>query len=607
MSLGPALLVAALLAASTGPDLASEAFAHGDYARAEALALEQVQGPHPGAALYLAGLARFRRGEAAGALQLLDQSWSAPDRPDAGQWRFNRGSCLYELGRFAEAESEYLEAARLDVPLAAVSLIDAGFAALDADAPDRASALAERAGAIATPATQALLDDLRGQIAAAALARETEYYRAGLASFDAGEFAAAREKFLAAAALAPRDGRCRIMSGASALQLGARAEARADLELALSLELRPEEARIARDYLDELAAGMAARGTGWSASAQLAAGFDSNALQTGFLEPNEFPGANSTASPSAFATASLGLAFRARPSQRLFAELDYGFDQLVYAAPDASDRSLQQHALLGSLELSLRDDLRAGLSLGGQLSFTGLDQFRLLQINGLTALWAELDESERFTSRLAVGFEPKWAPAEFDYLGGDRFDAAITEELHAGRASATIGYRFRAELLGIAQQAVPLPPPPSPPPCMAGCTLTLIDPFGYTSNTLWMEGRASPWERWSFELSFGAELRSYTDDNALLVSNPDGTAQEVDRRRRQDTRWFADASASFALPAGVSLILRYDLVVNSSNIDSNQSDGAGMCGPPGYQCHSLDSEVRSYTKQVVSLGASVTW
>ncbi len=97
-----AAAVLLLVAAVDSPDLleqARSAFADAEYDRAETLALEAARPPRAGAALYLTGLARFRSGRPAEALEALDQAGASEDAPAPAEWHYNRGACLYELGR----------------------------------------------------------------------------------------------------------------------------------------------------------------------------------------------------------------------------------------------------------------------------------------------------------------------------------------------------------------------------------------------------------------------------------------------------------------------------------------------------------------------------
>jgi tetratricopeptide (TPR) repeat protein len=144
---------------------ALEAFAREDYPRAERLALAQVRPPREGAALYLAGLARFRAGRPAEALDALDRAARAGDPPAVGLWQYNRGACLQELGRPAEAEAAFDAAASADPALAAVALVNAARAALDAGTPGRAAEHARRARAVAKGSAVALVAELEAELA----------------------------------------------------------------------------------------------------------------------------------------------------------------------------------------------------------------------------------------------------------------------------------------------------------------------------------------------------------------------------------------------------------------------------------------------------------
>jgi tetratricopeptide (TPR) repeat protein len=160
MSLAAAL---ALLLATASPEslaAAQAAFAAGNYPRAERLALE-AGAPPSAEALYLTGLARFRDGRPAEALEAFDRSREGADSPAA--WHFNRGACLYELKRNVEAEAEFLLAAD-EAEFAPLALVNAGFAALDAGATERAATLAGRARAAATAASLPLVEELEQAI-----------------------------------------------------------------------------------------------------------------------------------------------------------------------------------------------------------------------------------------------------------------------------------------------------------------------------------------------------------------------------------------------------------------------------------------------------------
>jgi tetratricopeptide (TPR) repeat protein len=541
------MLAALMLAA--GLQDAQAAFAREEYDQAERLALAE---PASGASLYLAGLARFRAGRTAAALEAFDQAAQTADPPQGSAWHFNRGACLYQLNRFAEAEKEFLDAA-LDPLLAAVSLANAGFAALDAGSSERARSLAQRAQAAdGTGAARELIADLEAQATSAA----GEEYRAGISAYDAGRFDEARLRFRRAAELDPSDGRTHIMAGAAALRLGAHAEARGEFQQALSMRLDEEDARAARDYLDVLPRAS------WQGALTLGGGFDSNALQTGLSQPGDLARGTTGSVRSAAATGNLDLSLQLSPQARVA----YDFDQLTYLSSDASDRSLQQHALAGTMEMRATDQLRLGGSLGAQLAFAGVSKFRGLQAAGGGSGWAILEESGATSTRLDLGFTRKSGLSEFGYLTGNRIDAGLSQELRAGSTTLSAGYWLRDEDVGTLQPAL------GPP-----------QPFAYWGHTLWGSLRSTPLPRLRLEISGGFEFRRYADA-------ADRSPGEI--IRRADQRWFSSASASLQLGRGISLALRYDLVVNRSQAEN---------GPPG------TSQNQSFDKHAATLGTAFAW
>ena len=530
-----ALSLLALAAAVAPPDLleqARSAFSHEEYERAEALALEAATPPQAGAALYLAGLARFRSGRPAEALEALDQAARSADVPAPAELHYNRGACLYELGRNREAEAEYVAAAALDRKLAAVALVNAGFAALDGGAPERARALAERARALASGESMDLVVELDGHLSSAG---------------------------------------------------GRTAQA-------------------------ESPQGPRTEGTSWDARLRLEGGWDSDALQTGLVSPNEFPGTATQATPSAVSSTSLRLSARFPLLDDLHGEVAYGFGQLAYLAPVAADRSVQQHALVLAFEHSPHDRLWLGTALEGHLAFTGLSGFRALQAGVGARGWVALDESRRTTTRLDAGYTRKTGLArEFDYLGGDRLEAAISQEVRLAPVTLGAGYRFLLERIGTSRQqaAVALPGEL----CPQGCTQQFVEPFGYAGNAVWVSARVAiaPWLE--LELSGGREWRDYLADNFIALTQPDGTTAETGRARRHDQRWFTGAGVTFRLSRRFAFLLRHELVVNRSNLGNGTFEAlGGGCGPSGRSvCNELGSENRSYDKHVFMMGTSLAW
>src|SRR5207244_6952367 len=121
-----------------------------------------------GPSLMVLGQVQFRREHYDQALDLFERAAAGVPAPAAAPLAFNRGSTLFALGRYREAEDAFIEAAR-DPKLTGIAEVNAGLAALGTGDLARARQHAEAAGRSSTAAAIATeLDGLRAQIAAAA-------------------------------------------------------------------------------------------------------------------------------------------------------------------------------------------------------------------------------------------------------------------------------------------------------------------------------------------------------------------------------------------------------------------------------------------------------
>jgi tetratricopeptide (TPR) repeat protein len=602
MMLAPALALTVLMAAAADPlSDAQEAFAEGRYEVAEQLALQAAQPPRAGSALYLAGLARFRAGRLEEALEALDAAGQAEDAPEPAAWQFNRGACLYALGRFEEAERAFMEAAA-DEALMRVALVNAGFAALDAGASGRAAALAARAKEGASGQELALVEKLLSALAGAEEGGERggeEAYARGLDSFDAGRFEEARGHFLESAKQDPASGRARLMAGASAYRTGDRATAREDLQAALGLKLEPREEETARDYLDRLAFGLRAGGRGMVAWTGASLGFDSNVLQVGVAQRDVSTG-DETLTASPFLEAGAALTYRLRLSDAVFAELSYGGTQRAYVLASAEDYSLQQHRVAASLELSQGRGWRLGASSSGDVFFTGLSAFRGLQASVSGSGWLALDESEVLSTRLDVSLGRKSGLiSEFSHLTGYRVDTTLSQEVRLRTLAATAWYRYRQDRIGTLVQAWSGAVPE--------VTREYVIPFAWAGHAAGASARWVPGGWLEAGLDTAVEWRGYLGESFLRWTAQDGTGREWNRRQREDVRFTLSPSVSTRLGKRLQVSARYDLVVNRSNMDTRLADSAGACAPPDFSCHAYDYGNENYEKHLLTLELGLLW
>ena len=581
---------------------AQEAFAEGRYTEAEQLAQQATQPPRRGTALYLVGLARFRAGRPAEALEALDAAAREQDAPEPTQWNFNRAACLYALSRFEEAEQAFAAAAA-DKDLSRLAWVNAGFAALDGGAPERATEWADRAAPGASEREALLVEELRALIAEAqgrTVSAGEAAYRQGLVSFDAGRFDEAREHFLRAATLDPASGRPRLMAGAAAYRAGARDVAREDVSASLALTLDAADRRTAHEYLDRLSFGLRASGPGQRLSVGAALGFDSNVLQVGVAARDVSGTDTDLDTASAFAEVGVGLSARLRLSDSLFAHLSYGGTQRAYTLESVRDYSLQLHRVTAAVEWEAARRVRVGVSAGGDLFFTGLSDFRGLQgaVNGWT--WLALDESERTSTRLDLSFSQKAGlVSEFDYLTGPRLDATLSQELRLPTLNATGWYRYREDRIGTLTQPVSEDG--------AAMSQAYVIPFGWTGHAVGAAARLEPGSRFDVSLDAEVERRGYLGDSYLRVESPEGHVEDWGRRRRRDWRYVLGASVGARLPGPLRLSARYELLVNRSNVDTRLADDAGTCTWRERSCHAYDYTNGNYEKHVLMLELGASW
>lgn len=556
--------------------LAQEAFARRDYPAAAALALAEARPPHEGAALDLTALALFRAGRSEEALARFDAAGRTADPPARARWQYNRGACLYDLGRAAEAEQAFLAAAERadggDAPLIAAALANAGFAALESGSPERARALLARLRALPQLAgpVAGLADDLAAAIAEQALS--------------------------AGAPPAPPPG----------------------LEPTPLHASQPGGPTSGRD--GDAGGSLPGAGAGQPPVLSLlaAAGYDTNVLQSGLGTAPE--GAPIASGQVASPTLELSGAAQGRwsPSPRTGLWLTYALDQVAYLAPAAEDYSLQQHQLQAGVEHRL-GPWRLGLAADGYAAFTGLSDFRGLQGGGGLGGSVVRAWSPSSTTRLDAAWGLRRAlSSEFDHLDGDRLDLALGQAQAVGRLILGGSARFRRERLGTLVQATqqPVPCPPG-----ATCSQRYEIPYGYDGlllagsaqlelGDLAFEGR--PPDHLALGLLLGWEGRRYAAPVLLWQTVVDGLGQTTERllhtQLREDDLLFLSATARLRLGDHLWLGARYDLSVNASTVARSGARPGGPGGPSGLaDPHALDYDDKNYTRQVLGLELTLAW
>jgi hypothetical protein len=338
-------------------------------------------------------------------------------------------------------------------------------------------------------------------------------------------------------------------------------------------------------------------------------GVDTNVLQSGlgFTELlGRPPGPGRPPGASPFASALVGAAYRHGLGDALFGELTYAFDQVLYAAPPYGEDSLQQHALAGAVEVTLRPHARLSLGVQADSLSQGLFSFHGVQWGAGGAVGGAFDEADWLTARLKLEITRKRAfSSSTSEYSGARIDATLAQDFRWPRAALAAAYRYREERIGTLLQTEERPPPEFLCPA-AGCDqiASQVDviPFGYRSSLLSATAAAILPRRIRATAELGIEWRNYLEDSYLLVTFADGSTLEADHRRRQDLRFTASVTAALPLGGGLELGARYDLAIAGSNVDSRIIESP--CLPPDYACHQLDYGSQSFHKHVLSVSLS---
>lgn len=572
----------------------------------EAAARAARRAPADGEAWRLLGLALFRDGRPADAVPAFTRA--AAIQPRSAILRFNLGSALLEAERGAEAERAYLEAARLDGKVAPLALLDAGLAAQQAnddegaadhfhaaaDAARSAGAapLVERAAQLLIELERARAARIRARVHALARAGKVALsaerpaeaaaaYRAALESaardglsdadcaelqyalghalYKMGDVKAAGAAFASAVAFAPREAELRFMLGVARFRLESDGDAERAFEAALALGLGDDDAQHARAYLRAIAARAHVEKR-LTVDARVGGGWDSNVPQS-----NQVVVTGTTpADPGAgLLSADLDVTYRPVGTARSGITFEYRFGQLAYLSSDLDTYSLQEHDLSAALAHTFFKRLKLEAGFDGYLLFAGLQTFNFFQSGLALGPRVTVDEGHGFElrSRYVHIFKSSLDP-NYNYLGGARDEAVVTQSWRNKRLEFQLGYQFTSEAIGaqvlgstdiIFPQGVTLP---------ADATYTI--PYSFSGHEALITGAVNmPWALHA-QLTFRYEHRDYPKRS--FVFDPIAL-RYTHLRARVDDRYTLDATLRRPIWGPFDCDLAYTLVVNRSTID----------------------------------------
>lgn len=563
------------------------------------------------------GLAELQSGQLARALDAFvaaERALSPGARPPA---TYNRAVALLRLGRPDDAEPLLAALATSNGSLAGDAALGAALAATRRSAFSRAVGYLDRAATLdanhrlsATIASLRLSVEQRARVTAAAdLAQDRleparDGYRLavdlakarhapaaelaelestlGYLEFGLDDLDGAKKRFEAVRTLRPDDADATFMLARVAQEDGDEDAAARGFALALERGLDAETRQNARTRLDALSFGLRAAGGGFSAHVEAFGGYDTNATQSAVF--TDLSGAD--ARRSGFAALSLGLDYGHALSSSLLAQVGYAFGQVAYARPDLAGLDLQAHSLGATGEATL-GAFRLLVPVTVSALYTGLLAPAAFQQSLTARPMLAFDETVATSSSLEFEWTGKraGAPAYVGYAG-QRLEAALTQVYrpnpHAPHAFDLRLFARHEELgLDYLTDASDLG-------CARGCFRV---PVGYRGAGAAIDGRFRPFDFLGFAWSATGEWRTYDGAAALgHVAGNNFVATDAAGDVRVDRRGELSASVDVTLARHLALVVRYDFVVNRSNL---------AFGNPG---HELDYDDKNFTKQVIGLG-----
>jgi hypothetical protein len=314
--------------------------------------------------------------------------------------------------------------------------------------------------------------------------------------------------------------------------------------------------------------GLSAQGPGLDLRASVGGGYDTNVSQLGPSRTEVIAAEIPEQDADGFVETNVDASYGLRLSHTLFLQLGYTFDQIGYQREELDQYALQVHGLAARSELAVARGLRLGLAGGLDFQFTGLRHFEAFQRVATVEPQLAVDEGPLFTTLLRARWQGKSPYQTADaYYAGHRLDLRASERLHVDRLRLDLGYRHRREDIGTRTQDLGmLTITRRRTGVMRTFEGTYVAPYAYLSNAALLSASVELPAGLLMTLEGGAERLAYAQDSVWYGTGPLGRTHELGRKRRDDNRITGSAELTFTVTGWLELGLRYDLIVNRSNI-----------------------------------------
>ncbi|HEY2746196.1 MAG TPA: hypothetical protein VGL86_16290, partial [Polyangia bacterium] len=173
----------------------------------------------------------------------------------------------------------------------------------------------------------------------------------------------------------------------------------------------------------------------------------------------------------------------------------------------------------------------------------------------------------------------------YDYLGGNRDEAGVSELWRDPRDRLALAYSFAREGIGVQEVQLALLDLPLATAGSFDPNAVYFIPYSYFSHEVALTGARDLPRDFYGSSALRYEYRDY--DSSSHIAAPNGTPSYY--RVRRDNRFTLDLALRHPIAHGFDVELAYSFVVNVSTIDNTRATTP------------LDYDDKSYTKHVVQL------
>ncbi len=328
--------------------------------------------------------------------------------------------------------------------------------------------------------------------------------------------------------------------------------------------------------------------------AEMGGGYDSNVSQVG-LSGNAGLIDDDNSSGGGLASVSLALSLYRKLSSQSQWELRYGISQRIYPQQRFDAFSLQLQSLSTGLRYALSSTLSMHAELLGTLTFGGLRTFTAASIEGGSRLALQFLPDDHWQSDLSLSaMGVRDLNIDFAFLRGHRISVGLRQLYHWDsqgntRASVGLGIAYHSYTQGTQSDTID----PGNTSDLVGrlcanrCTPFLSVPLAYDAPTADLHLHLRWANRIRLSSTLGLSWRFYRDtfSQGWILANE--SRLRTGEARRRDLRFSTNIELSVRVFAELFVDLRYDFVLNASELLNTDLGTIGTLADYDFRAHTV--------------------